>query len=167
MAPHSSTLAWKIPWTEEPGGLQSMGSLRVGTTERLHFHFHFYALEKEMATHSSILAWRISGTEEPGGLLSMELHRVRHDWSDLAVAVAAVSSMARYAGLQLTSYKPMEWQIPRVHVWSLVGFTQYASKFGKLSSDHRTGKGQFSFQSQRKAMPRMPKLLHNCTHLTC
>ena len=39
MAPHSSTLAWKIPWTEEPGGLQSMGSRRVGTTERLHFHF--------------------------------------------------------------------------------------------------------------------------------
>ena len=30
MAPHSSTLAWKIPWTEEPGGLQSMGSLRIG-----------------------------------------------------------------------------------------------------------------------------------------
>ena len=29
MAPHSSTLAWKIPWMEEPGGLQSMGSLRV------------------------------------------------------------------------------------------------------------------------------------------
>ena len=39
MAPHSSTLAWKIPWMEEPGRLQSMGSLRVGTTERLHFHF--------------------------------------------------------------------------------------------------------------------------------
>ena len=30
MAPHSSTLAWKIPWTEEPSGLQSMGSLKVG-----------------------------------------------------------------------------------------------------------------------------------------
>ena len=41
MAPHSSTLAWKIPWTEEPGRLQSMGSLRVDTTERLHFHFSF------------------------------------------------------------------------------------------------------------------------------
>ena len=39
MAPHSSTLAWKISWTEEPGRLQSMGSLRVNTTERLHFHF--------------------------------------------------------------------------------------------------------------------------------
>ena len=39
MAPHSSTLAWKIPWMEEPGRLQSMGSLRVRHTERLHFHF--------------------------------------------------------------------------------------------------------------------------------
>ena len=39
MAPHSSTLAWKIPWTEEPGRLQSMGLLRVDTTERLPFHF--------------------------------------------------------------------------------------------------------------------------------
>ena len=41
MAPHSSTLAWKIPWTQEPGGLQSVGSLRVrhDFSERLHFHF--------------------------------------------------------------------------------------------------------------------------------
>ena len=39
MATHSSTLAWKIPWTEEPGRLQSMGSRRVDATERLHFHF--------------------------------------------------------------------------------------------------------------------------------
>ena len=39
MAPHSSTLAWKTPWTEEPGRLQSMGSLESDTTERIHFHF--------------------------------------------------------------------------------------------------------------------------------
>ena len=39
MAPHSSTFAWKIPWTKEPGGLQSMGSLESNMTERLHFHF--------------------------------------------------------------------------------------------------------------------------------
>ena len=39
MAPHSSTLAWKIPWTEEPGRLQSMGSEELDTTERFHFHF--------------------------------------------------------------------------------------------------------------------------------
>ena len=48
------------------------------------FTFHFHALEKEMATHSSVLAWRIPGTAEPGGLPSMGLHRVGHDWSDLA-----------------------------------------------------------------------------------
>ena len=57
MAPQSSTLAWKIPWTEEPAGLQSMGSLRV--RHDFTFTFHFHALEKEMATHSSVLAWRI------------------------------------------------------------------------------------------------------------
>ena len=39
MAPHSSTLAWKIPWMEEPGGLQSMGSLESDTTEQLRFQF--------------------------------------------------------------------------------------------------------------------------------
>ena len=39
MAPHSSTLAWKIPWTEEPGRLQSWGREESDMTERLHFHF--------------------------------------------------------------------------------------------------------------------------------
>ena len=77
IAPHSSTLAWKIPWTEEPGGLQSMGLLRVG--HDFTFTFHFHSLEQEMATHSSVLAWRIPGTGEPGGLLSMGSHRVGHD----------------------------------------------------------------------------------------
>ena len=52
MATHSSTLAWKIPWTEELARLQSMGSLRVGQSD-FTFTFHFHALEKEMATHSS------------------------------------------------------------------------------------------------------------------
>ena len=75
MAPYSSTFAWKIPWMEEPGRLQSMGSLESDTTERLHFH----ALEKEMATHSSVLAWRIPWTGEPGGLPFMGSHRVGHD----------------------------------------------------------------------------------------
>ena len=78
---------WKIPWTEEPGGLQSMGSLGVGhdCVTSLYF-FHFHALEKEMATHSSVLALRIPGTGDPGGLPSMGLHRVGHNWSDLAAA---------------------------------------------------------------------------------
>ena len=66
MAPHSNTLAWKIPWTEEPGRLQSMGSLRVTRLSNFTFTFHFHALEKEMATHSSVLAWRIARMGEPG-----------------------------------------------------------------------------------------------------
>ena len=69
MATYSSILAWATPWTEEPGGLQSMGSHRVGHDGSDLACMH--ALEKEMATHSSILAWRIPGTEDPGGLLSM------------------------------------------------------------------------------------------------
>ena len=89
MAPHSSTLAWKITWMEEPGRLRSMESLTVGYdwgTSLSLFTFHFPTLEKEMATHSSVLAWKIPGTGEPVGLPSMGSHRVRHDWSDLAAA---------------------------------------------------------------------------------
>ena len=77
MAAHSSTLAWKITWKEEPGRLQSMG-LRTRLSN-FTSTFLFHALEKEMATHSSILAWRIPGTREPGGLPTMGLHRVGHN----------------------------------------------------------------------------------------
>ena len=70
--------AWKaaVHWVAEGRTLLSDFTLT----------FHFHALEKEMATHSSVLAWRIPGMGEPGGLLSMGLHRVGHDWSDLAAA---------------------------------------------------------------------------------
>ena len=67
LAPYSSTLAWKIPWTEEPGRLQSMGSRRVGhdwaTSLSLFTFMHW-----RRKTHSSVLAWRIPGTGESGGL---------------------------------------------------------------------------------------------------
>ena len=79
MATHSSTFAWRIPWTEEPGRLQSMGSQRLTRLSNFIFTFHFHALEKETATHSSILAWRLPGTGEPGGLPSMGSHIVGHD----------------------------------------------------------------------------------------
>ena len=79
MAPHSYTLAWKIPWAEEPGGLQSMGLLSQTRQSDFTFTFHFHALEKEMAIHSSVLAWKIPGMGEPGGLPSMGSHRVGHD----------------------------------------------------------------------------------------
>ena len=79
MATHSSTLAWKIPWMEEPGRLLSMGLRCQTRLSDFTFTFHFPALEKEMATHSSVLAWRVPGTGEPDGLPSLGSHRVRHD----------------------------------------------------------------------------------------
>ena len=86
MAPHSSVLAKRILWTEEPGGLLSIGSHshRVGHDWSDFACMH--ALEKEMETRSSLLAWGIPGMAEPGGLPSMGLHRVGNDWSDLAAA---------------------------------------------------------------------------------
>ena len=54
-----------------------------------------------MATHSSVLAWKIPGTGEPGGLLSLGLHRVGHNWSDLAAAAAA-ATQSHQGPLQLT-----------------------------------------------------------------
>ena len=107
MATWSSILSWRIPWTEEPGGLQSMGHKESDTTERLNWTELIPKLglprwlsgkdlpavqetwiqslnwedplEKEMATHSSILAWEIPWTEEPGRVQSMGLQRVRRD----------------------------------------------------------------------------------------
>ena len=90
MAPHSSTLAWKIPWTEEPGRLQIMGLRRV-RHDWMTSLFPFMQWRRKWQPTSGVLAWRIPGTGEPGGPLSMGSHRVGHDWSDLAAAAAAVS----------------------------------------------------------------------------
>ena len=147
MAAHSSTLACKIPWMEEPGGLQSMGSLRVGhdwatALSLFTFTFRFQALEKEMATHSSVLAWRIPGTAEPGGLPSMGSHRVGHNWSNLAAAAAA-------AEVILNSIKP-HWALVFIFetlwldisgkqtclIWELSNRAQYQCM--KLSTPIRT-----------------------------
>ena len=86
MATHSSTLTWKIPWMEEPGGLQSMGSLRVGHDWATSLSLFTSCIGEGNGNPLRILAWRIPGMGEPGGLLSMESHRVWHDWSDLAAA---------------------------------------------------------------------------------
>ena len=99
-------------------------------------------LEKEMAIHSSILAWRIPGTGEPGGLPSMGSHRVRHDWNDVAVAVAA------------TFYRRRQWHPTPVflpgksHGWrSLEG----CSPWGRWGSD-TTEWLHFHFHALKKEM---------------
>ena len=72
MAFHSSTLAWKIPWTEEAGRLQSMGLLRVR-------HDRATSLSRIGEGNGNVLAWRFPGTGEPDGLPFMGSHRVGHD----------------------------------------------------------------------------------------
>ena len=93
MAPHSSTLAWKIPWMEEPGGLQSMWSLRVG---------HDWATSLSLFT---FIHWRRKWQPTPvflpgesqgrWSLMGCRLwgRRVGHDWSDLAAAAATALNM--------------------------------------------------------------------------
>ena len=81
--------AW---WTTVHGVMKNWTRLSDFT-----FTFHFRASEKEMATYSSVLAWRIPWTAEPGGLPSMGSHRVGHDWSDLAVAAAALCDTVSFS----------------------------------------------------------------------
>ena len=81
MATHSRTLAWRIPWTEEPGRLQSIvkksrtwlkqHNKSIATIWEDFYNLICNAVEKEMATHSRTLAWRIPWAEEPGRLQSM------------------------------------------------------------------------------------------------
>ena len=99
MATHSSTLAWKIPWTEEPGRLQSKGSRRFRHNWVTHFHFHF-SLSCTGEGNGNPLQCSCPGTVKPGGLPSMGLHRVGHDWSNLAAA-AVVSDFLRPHGLEV------------------------------------------------------------------
>ena len=88
MAPHCSTLAWKIPWAEEPRGLQSIGSLRLEHDERLDFQFSLSCIGEGNDNPLQCSCLENPKTGEPGGLPSMGSHRVGHDWGDLAAAAA-------------------------------------------------------------------------------
>ena len=107
MALHSSILAWKIPWTEEPGRLQSTGSLRVRhdwvTSLSLFTFMHW----RRKWQPTPILVWRIPGTEEPGGLPFMGSHRVGHDWSDLAAKKTSKKQRRKW------KIYPFECRVPK------------------------------------------------------
>ena len=112
MAPHSSTLAWKIPWTEEPGRLQSMGSQRVGhdwaTSLSL---FTFLHWRSKWQPTPVFLSGESQGWGEPGGLPSMGSHRVGHDWRDLAAAAAAAAAaVSQTTLLFLTKCGLFKWR---------------------------------------------------------
>ena len=87
MVTHSSTLAWKIPWTEEPVKLQSMGLQRVRhdwMTSLSLFRIHGQYLR----FNCTYRYWDLIVLIEPGGLPSMGSYRVGHDWNDLLAAAA-------------------------------------------------------------------------------
>ena len=79
MALHSSTLAWKIPRTEEPGRLQTRGREESGTTERLHFHFSLSCIGEGNGNPLLCSCLENPRDGEPGALQPMGSHRVGHD----------------------------------------------------------------------------------------
>ena len=79
MATHSSTLAWEIPWTEEPGRLQSMGSRRVGQDLATSLSLFTFMHWRRNWEPTPICLPGESQGQEPGGLLFMGSHRVGHD----------------------------------------------------------------------------------------
>ena len=110
MAPHSSTLAWKISWTEEPGKLRSMGSLRVAQDWATSLYlFTFMHWRRKWQSTPVFLAWRIPGTREPGGLRPMGSHRVGHDWSDLAAVAAARRGIGGFPGEPVVGTPYFRW----------------------------------------------------------
>ena len=82
----SSSLAWKIPWTEELGRLQFMGSRRVRYDWATSLSLFTFMLWRRKWQPTPVFLPGESQGREPGGLPSMGLHRVGHDWSDLAGA---------------------------------------------------------------------------------
>ena len=88
MATHSRTLAWKIPWKEEPGRLQSMGLWRGGHCWATSLSVFTFMHWRRKWQPTPVILPGESRTGEPGGLPSMGSHRVGHDWNDLAAAAA-------------------------------------------------------------------------------
>ena len=113
LAPNSSTLAWKIPWMEEPGRLLSMGSLTVG---------HNWATSLSLVT---FMHWRKKWQPTPmflpresqgqGSLMeSMRSHRISHNWSDLA---AAPFSFYVFLYMLATFHHPSLWRVIPLYFW--------------------------------------------------
>ena len=111
MAPHSSTLFWKITWAEEPGGLQSMGSLGVGH-ECLHFHF---SLSCTGEGNGNLLQCSCLENSRDGG--AWWAHRVGHDWSDLAVAAALFSNCKCIYPLHSDAKQPKHWILEPIKLY--------------------------------------------------
>ena len=177
MATHSRIPAWRIPWTEKPGGIQSVGSQRVEQDWSNSAHTHtWYSFRDQGHLPSSLVIGRIQFlTINHWMRSSFPWHMILNSqanntasnpshcsnlWTPLPSSSAFKGScdhMGAEASRWTKLVEVMEFQLSYFKSWKMMLWkccTQHASKFGKLSSGHRTGKGQFSFQSQRKAMPK-------------
>ena len=169
MAPHSSTLAWKIPWTQEPGRLQSLGHKELDMTERLHFHFSLSCIG-EGNGHPP----QCSCLENPrdGGAWWASVYGVTQNRTSLKRLCSSSSDTT-----EVTQHTCMHWRrkwqptpvfLPREsQVWrSLVGcrlwghtesdtidVTQHSRASTEADLDHKMTQAKIDFSYVRKTMP--------------
>ena len=125
MATHSSTLAWKIPWMEEPGRLQSMGSLRVSTTEQLHFHFSLSCIGE--------------GNGNPLQCSCLENPRDGGAW--WAAVYGVTQSQTWLKGL--SSFEPVQRHVRTSHGMLLTAYTFKANKKRYFGIQHNSTKPNY------------------------
>ena len=93
MATNSSTLAWKIPWVEEPGRLQSMGLLESDTTKGLHFHFSLSCIREG---NGNTLQCSCLENPRDGGAWSAAIYGVAQSRTQLKQFSSSSSSMGNF-----------------------------------------------------------------------
>ena len=174
MAPYSSILAWKIPWTEEPGRLQSMGSLGVRHDWVTSLSLFISCIGEGNGNPLQCSCLENLRDGGPGGLPSLGSHRVGHDWSNLAAA--ATSNRASQVALVIKNlpasqcrrlercgYNPWVRKIPWKRKWqpalvflpgkshrqrSLVGYSPWGCKESDTTEHTHTNWLQPLNQSQ-------------------
>ena len=136
MAPNSSTLPWKIPWTQEPGRLRSMGSQRVGHDWATSLSLFTFMHWRRQWQPTPVFCWRIPGAGQPGGLPSVGSHRVGHDWSYLAEHSMQIRLLTN---LPVSNSKPnrvlgpLEIQVPfHMQQWKNIKLDFYLTFYTKI-----------------------------------
>ena len=158
MATHSSTLAWKLPWTEEPGRLQSMGSRRIrhdwATSLSL---FTFMHWRRKWQPTPAFLPGESQGRSR---LPSTGAHGVRHDWSDLAEIKSITMNKASGGdGIPIELFQILKDDAVKV----LYSICQQIWKTQQWPQDW---KWSVFIPIPKRQCQRMLQLPHNCTHLT-
>ena len=127
MAPNSCTLAWKIPWSEEPGGLQSMGLQKSDTTERLHFHFSLSCIGEG---NSNPLQGSCLENPRDGGAWWAAVYGVAQSWTRLKWLS---SSSSRYIIIRRKWFDSTK--LVSSSIWCLILWHKRLNKYICLSTN--------------------------------